>query len=259
VDHLDTPRLVADAAGTTVWKWDQQEPFGDSSADGNPFGIGAFEFPLRFPGQYPDKETNLNHNRHRDYASDLGRYVQSDPLGLRAGLNRYTYVSDSPLRYSDPEGLIRWAGDVYTFGAAGAIGGQLYWFDLKSQCVDGKYAFIRIFASAITAGVGVKGAGTASGSAGGVEFEDGLTTIDPGRFSGDFKVCDASIGVILVGGYTIYKAGQNTSYLNLLDPSQTGLNRIKPSPSIGVSASASCGWGSSAVVSVDIKCCGGNR
>ena len=29
-DHLNTPRLVADATGTTVWKWDTQEPFGNA-------------------------------------------------------------------------------------------------------------------------------------------------------------------------------------------------------------------------------------
>ena len=51
VDHLDTPRLVADAAGTTVWKWDQQEPFGDNVANENPSGLGAFDLPLRLPGQ----------------------------------------------------------------------------------------------------------------------------------------------------------------------------------------------------------------
>jgi hypothetical protein len=35
-DHLNTPRLVADATGATVWKWDQQEPFGNNLADENP-------------------------------------------------------------------------------------------------------------------------------------------------------------------------------------------------------------------------------
>jgi hypothetical protein len=49
-DYLNTPRLVADAAGTTVWKWDQQEPFGNNVADENPSGLGAFDLPLRPPG-----------------------------------------------------------------------------------------------------------------------------------------------------------------------------------------------------------------
>jgi len=46
----------------TVWQWDQQEGFGDNPADEGAGANGiAFEsfFPLRFPGQYFDKETNL--------------------------------------------------------------------------------------------------------------------------------------------------------------------------------------------------------
>ena len=46
-----------------------------------------FEFPLRLPGQYADKETGLFYNSFRDYDPQTGRYVQSDPIGLRGGLN----------------------------------------------------------------------------------------------------------------------------------------------------------------------------
>ena len=105
VDHLNTPRLVANATGTTVWRWDQQEPFGVNVPDENPSGLGAFEFPLRFPGQYLDKETNVHYNYFRDYDPGLGRYEQSDPLGLRAGLNTYAYAFD-PLTQTDPFGLM---------------------------------------------------------------------------------------------------------------------------------------------------------
>src|SRR5438094_10235515 len=62
VDHLNTPRVVADSTGTTVWRWDQQEPFGVNVPDENPSGVGAFEFPLRFPGQYADRETGWSQN-----------------------------------------------------------------------------------------------------------------------------------------------------------------------------------------------------
>jgi uncharacterized protein RhaS with RHS repeats len=57
---LNTPRLVADATGTTVWRWDQQEPFGSNPPDENPSGLGVFDLPLRLPGQYFDKETSLH-------------------------------------------------------------------------------------------------------------------------------------------------------------------------------------------------------
>jgi RHS repeat-associated protein len=107
-DHLNTPRLVANSSGTTVWRWDQQEPFGVNAPDPNPSGLGSFEFNLRFPGQYADKETNLFYNYFRDYDSSLGRYVQSDPTGLKDGPNTYAYVSANPLMLSDPNGLGKW-------------------------------------------------------------------------------------------------------------------------------------------------------
>ena len=105
VDHLNTPRLVADAAGTTVWKWDQQEPFGSNPADENPSGFGAFDLPLRLPGQYFDRETNLHYNYFREYDPGIGRYGRSDPIGLQGGLNTYAYVANAPLSAVDPLGL----------------------------------------------------------------------------------------------------------------------------------------------------------
>ena len=114
VDHLNTPRLISDSTGTAVWRHDQAEPFGNSPPDENPSSLGAFEFPLRFPGQYADKETNLAYNVRRDYDALLGRYAQSDPIGLRGGLNTYAYVDGSPLSSVDPNGLLkcRWIGLV---------------------------------------------------------------------------------------------------------------------------------------------------
>ncbi|WP_171165573.1 RHS repeat-associated core domain-containing protein [Usitatibacter palustris] len=45
------------------------------------------------------------YNYFRDYDPRIGRYVESDPVGLNGGLNTYGYVGASPLVFLDEFGL----------------------------------------------------------------------------------------------------------------------------------------------------------
>lgn len=110
VDHLNTPRLVANQDQQTVWRWDQAEPFGNNRPDENPSALGVFDLPLRLPGQYFDKESNVAYNFYRDFDSSSGRYIQSDPIGLVGGINTYVYVNSRPLDGNDFFGLQRTCG-----------------------------------------------------------------------------------------------------------------------------------------------------
>jgi len=66
----------------------------------------SFSYNLRFPGQYYQAETGLNQNWFRDYDPAPGRYVESDPIGLRGGsISTYAYVNNGPILYVDPLGL----------------------------------------------------------------------------------------------------------------------------------------------------------
>jgi RHS repeat-associated protein len=108
-DHLNTPRSIttAETQNKEVWRWDNDDPFGDNQANDDPDGDGTkIEFNLRFPGQYFDKESKTHYNMMRDYNPATGRYIQSDPIGLEGGLNRYTYVENAPASRSDPLGLL---------------------------------------------------------------------------------------------------------------------------------------------------------
>jgi len=104
-DHLGSPRLITDTANQSRWDWAHTDPFGNSAPNENPAGAGVFTYNLRFPGQYYDVETGKHYNYFRDYDPALGRYVQSDPIGLLGDLNTFAYVAANPLKHFDVWGL----------------------------------------------------------------------------------------------------------------------------------------------------------
>lgn len=104
-DHLQTPRVITRAADNKIaWRWDSADPFGLSQPEESQ-GADKLTYNLRFPGQVFDKETNTNYNYFRDYDPQIGRYMQSDPIGLYGGINTYAYVSGNPVAGIDPIGL----------------------------------------------------------------------------------------------------------------------------------------------------------
>ena len=105
-DQIHTPRVVTNATDShIVWRWDLTDPFGGSRPNDTLPGRETFSYNLRFPGQYYDRETRLHYNYHRDYDPQIGRYVQSDPVGLKGGINTFVYVEGNPLLYVDALGL----------------------------------------------------------------------------------------------------------------------------------------------------------
>ena len=107
-DHLLTNRLATDATRKVIWRW-EGEAFGNTPAS------GSVSVNLRFPGQYYDAETNLHYNHFRYYDPELGRYITSDPIGLRGGMNTYVYVGNNSINFIDSIGLHK--GDpLYGYG-----------------------------------------------------------------------------------------------------------------------------------------------
>nr|WP_272914615.1 RHS repeat-associated core domain-containing protein [Gilliamella sp. Pas-s25] len=100
-DHLGTPQLAINNQGQQTWKM-HSDAFGNAALDPN----NQITLNLRFPGQYYDKETGLSYNYFRDYNPKIGRYIQSDPIGLNGGINTFSYVGGNPLLYRDPYGKI---------------------------------------------------------------------------------------------------------------------------------------------------------
>jgi RHS repeat-associated protein len=124
-DHLDTPRLAS--TDRVVWSW-ISDAYGDAAPNEDVDGDGVItRIPLRFPGQFHDARTQLNYNYLRDYDPKSGRYVESDPIGLKGGLNTYGYVLGNPIKFIDPLGL----APIFS-GAGGMTGSQLAQY-AKSQ------------------------------------------------------------------------------------------------------------------------------
>jgi RHS repeat-associated protein len=104
-DHLGTPQALTDINGTVVWTMNQM-PFGIATVNEDPDGDGIrMTNNFRFPGQYYDSETGLNYNYQRTYDPALGRYTQSDPIGLNGGMNPFGYVGGNPVSHTDLLGL----------------------------------------------------------------------------------------------------------------------------------------------------------
>jgi len=99
-DHLGTPMKLLNQSGVTVWSA-TYDAFGRATVD----PASTVSNNLRFPGQYYDAETGMHYNWMRFYDPTTGRYVTSDPVGLRGGINEYGYVDGNPLSFTDPEGL----------------------------------------------------------------------------------------------------------------------------------------------------------
>jgi RHS repeat-associated protein len=105
-DHLNTPvRVTRHDDNAVMWRWDR-DPYGNGAPNEDAEGNGQFVFlNLRFPGQQFDAETGLHYNYFRDYDPAVGKYVESDPIGLYGGWNTYAYSALDPIRGFDPFGL----------------------------------------------------------------------------------------------------------------------------------------------------------
>jgi RHS repeat-associated protein len=66
---------------------------------------GSLVNPFQYTAREFDSETNLQFSRARYYDPATGRFLSEDPLNFDAGLNFYTYVSNSPTSFNDPFGL----------------------------------------------------------------------------------------------------------------------------------------------------------
>ncbi len=100
-DHLGSTNVATNASGALVGVT-EYTPFGSTTNDTN---TGT---DYKYTGKELDTETGLYYYGSRYYDPNLGRFVSADSLVPSwydpQSLNRYSYVLDNPMRYTDSTG-----------------------------------------------------------------------------------------------------------------------------------------------------------
>ena len=122
-DHLGSPRVITDQNGVVTSRKDFAA-FGDETLTAQrTAGLGYTPPSVRqdYTGYQKDGESGLEYAQARYYNSSHGRFTSVDPLTASASIrnpqtfNRYSYVLNSPYKFTDPLGL---AISVYGEGTA---------------------------------------------------------------------------------------------------------------------------------------------
>ena len=111
-DGLGNVTEVLDASGNIVEKYTYDiygAPTIRSSA-GTVLSATAIGNRWLFTGRDWDAEQQAYNYRYRWYSPSLGRFLQTDPIGVAGGLNLYAYVENKPVNGGDPLGLEKGEG-----------------------------------------------------------------------------------------------------------------------------------------------------
>jgi RHS repeat-associated protein len=100
-------RLMLNTSGTVIGR-QSHLPFGED------FGESGTQEKHHFTGYESDSESSTGYAVNRQYSQNVGRFMRVDPkagsLSNPQSLDRYSYVTNDPIRLTDPSGLDSFLG-----------------------------------------------------------------------------------------------------------------------------------------------------
>ncbi|MEW6246480.1 MAG: RHS repeat-associated core domain-containing protein [Nitrospirota bacterium] len=117
-DALGSTLVLSNVTGVSAVTYNY-EPFGKTTS------TGASSNPFQYTGRESDG-TGLHYYRARYYQPQFSRFVRRDPIGLRGGVNLYSYVFNKPTNFFDPNGMDAWTA----YETGGIIGAGPFAFNL---------------------------------------------------------------------------------------------------------------------------------
>ncbi|MGE4286976.1 MAG: RHS repeat-associated core domain-containing protein [Phycisphaerae bacterium] len=109
-DALGSVIAMTSVNGVVAEKY-RYSPFGRTTiydGSGGEIARSAIGNPYMFTARRLDEESGLYYYRARMYKPEIGRFLQTDPLGYIDTINPYAYCANNPLNRIDPWGLSEW-------------------------------------------------------------------------------------------------------------------------------------------------------
>jgi len=102
-NHLGSANLELNENADVI-SYEEYHPYGTTAYQAKNSTIKSTAKRYRYTGMERDEESGLEYHSARYYLSWLGRWLNADPIGIKDGLNLYSYVKNNSLLFNDIRG-----------------------------------------------------------------------------------------------------------------------------------------------------------